>query len=102
MKEEKEEQARNADAPKPPDHAKVIEGLFHMACIWTVGGVVDSKGRGAFSEYFRLLLAGTDIAAAYEGRISVTPLHIDLTHLETARALKAVLGGAPPKERPAS
>ena len=46
--------------------------------------------------------AGTDIAAAYEGRISVTPLHIDLTHLETARALKAVLGGAPPKERPAS
>ena len=32
---------------------------------------------------------GTDLAAAYEGRISVTPLHIDLTHnasLDTLRA----------------
>jgi 5'-nucleotidase len=44
---------------------------------------------------------GTDLAAAYQGRISVTPLHIDLTHLETAHALKAVLGGAPPKARSA-
>jgi len=41
--------------------------------------------------------AGTDLRAAYEGRISVTPLHIDLTHMPTVHALKAVLGGAPPK-----
>ncbi|MGH2930789.1 MAG: 5'/3'-nucleotidase SurE, partial [Solirubrobacteraceae bacterium] len=40
---------------------------------------------------------GTDIAAVLGGRISVTPLHIDLTHQPTVRALKAVLGGAPPK-----
>lgn len=40
---------------------------------------------------------GTDIRAIYEGRISVTPLHIDLTHLPTVHALKQVLGGAPPK-----
>jgi 5'-nucleotidase len=44
---------------------------------------------------------GTDIAAVYRGRISVTPLHIDLTHLETAHALRTALGGAPPKARPA-
>jgi 5'-nucleotidase len=40
---------------------------------------------------------GTDIAAILSGRISVTPLHIDLTHAPTVHALKAVLGGAPPK-----
>ena len=41
--------------------------------------------------------AGTDLKAVYEGKISVTPLHIDLTHNETVHALKGVLGGAPPK-----
>ncbi len=40
---------------------------------------------------------GTDLRAIYEGRISVTPLHIDLTHAATVHALKGVLGGAPPK-----
>lgn len=41
---------------------------------------------------------GTDLRAIYEGRISVTPLHIDLTHHETVHTLKGVLGGAPPKK----
>jgi 5'-nucleotidase len=40
---------------------------------------------------------GTDLRALYEGRISVTPLHIDLTHMASVHALKAVLGGPPPK-----
>ena len=40
---------------------------------------------------------GTDLRAIYEGRISVTPLHIDLTHNQTVHDLKGVLGGAPPK-----
>ena len=44
---------------------------------------------------------GTDLLAAYEGRISVTPLHIDLTHMETVHALKAGLGGSPPRLRAA-
>jgi 5'-nucleotidase len=39
---------------------------------------------------------GSDLRALYEGRISVTPLHVDLTHKETLYDLKAVLGGAPP------
>ncbi len=43
---------------------------------------------------------GTDLHAVYNGRISVTPLHIDLTHGETVGALKGVLGGAPPVLRP--
>lgn len=40
---------------------------------------------------------GTDLRALYEGRISVTPLHIDLTHAPTIHDLKGVLGGPPPK-----
>ncbi len=41
--------------------------------------------------------AGTDLRAMEEGRISVTPLHIDLTHMPMINDLKKVLGGAPPK-----
>ena len=40
---------------------------------------------------------GTDLRAIYEGRIAVTPLHVDLTHMPTINDLKRVLGGAPPK-----
>lgn len=41
--------------------------------------------------------AGTDLAAAYEGRISVTPLHIDLTHVPTLRSLReSIAASAPP------
>jgi len=40
---------------------------------------------------------GTDLRALYDGKISVTPLHIDLTHLATVHDLKGRLGGVPPK-----
>ena len=40
---------------------------------------------------------GTDLYAVRHGRISVTPLQIDLTHRPTLHDLKGVLGGAPPK-----
>ncbi len=40
---------------------------------------------------------GTDLRAMDEGRISVTPLHIDLTHMSSVHDLKRVLGGAPPR-----
>ena len=35
--------------------------------------------------------AGTDLRAAYEGRISVTPLHIDLTHNATVDSLRRAM-----------
>ena len=41
--------------------------------------------------------AGTDLRALYEGRISVTPLHIDLTHMASVHDLRKVLGGPPPR-----
>ena len=40
---------------------------------------------------------GSDLRAIYDGRISVTPLHIDLTHRDSIAAFKGVLGGAAPK-----
>lgn len=44
---------------------------------------------------------GTDLRAIYEGRISVTPLHMDLTHQRTSKALNAALGplAGPAKRR---
>ena len=40
---------------------------------------------------------GTDLRALYDGKISVTPRHIDLTQAATVHDLKGRLGGAPPK-----
>ena len=36
---------------------------------------------------------GTDLRAIYEGRISITPLHLDLTHHETRDRLAEHMGG---------
>jgi len=61
----------------------------------------DLRGRDYFWMGFRQgeqsPADGTDLRAIAEGRISVTPLHIDLTHHETVHDLKSVLGGVPPK-----
>lgn len=35
---------------------------------------------------------GTDLRAIYEGRISISPLHMDLTHLRTMKTLNGALG----------
>lgn len=37
---------------------------------------------------------GTDLRAIYEGRISITPLHLALTHEDSRRSLAAALDGA--------
>jgi 5'-nucleotidase len=61
----------------------------------------DLRGREYFWVGFRQLRSsppeGTDLRALYDGKISVTPLHIDLTHLPTVHDLKGRLGGVPPK-----
>ena len=61
----------------------------------------DLRGRDYYWIGFRHELSkpaeGTDLRALYENRISVTPLHIDLTHQPTVHDLKAVLGGSPPR-----
>jgi broad specificity polyphosphatase/5'/3'-nucleotidase SurE len=61
----------------------------------------DLRGRDYFWMGFRgrpcTALEGTDLHAVHNGRISVTPLHIDLTHRQTWHELKGKLGGPPPK-----
>jgi 5'-nucleotidase len=37
--------------------------------------------------------SGTDLRAIYEGRISVTPLHMNLTQVEAMEALRQAVGG---------
>jgi 5'-nucleotidase len=65
----------------------------------------DLRGRDYYWLGYKALPSkppeGVDLRAIYEGRISVTPLHIDLTHMPTVHDLKAVLGGPPPKYRSA-
>jgi len=61
----------------------------------------DPRGRDyywmGFSGKLSKPAEGTDLKAVYDGKISITPLHIDLTHMPTVANLKGVLGGAPPK-----
>ena len=61
----------------------------------------DRRGRDyywmGFSNQPSEMVKGCDLTAIAEGRISVTPLHIDLTHWPTVHALKGALGGAPPQ-----
>ncbi len=62
----------------------------------------DPRGRTYYWMDFhsleQTLVDGTDLKAVAENRISVTPLHLDLTHSETFAKLKGVLGGAAPKK----
>lgn len=74
---------------------------FRDAHIRTAEKRTDLRGREYYWMGFRQLRSepadGTDLRAIHEGKISVTPLHIDLTHMPSVRDLKKVLGGAPPK-----
>ena len=62
----------------------------------------DPRGRDYywmdFHTYPQTLVDGTDMKAVSENRISVTPLHVDLTHYDTLHRLKGILGGAVPKQ----
>jgi 5'-nucleotidase len=97
---------------RPPEQVGAVEVTiqgFRELSAHRVERRTDLRGRAYFWLGYRPQAgkpqAGTDLCAIYEGRISVTPLHIDLTHRPTLRALKAVLGGSPPKppeDRPAA
>jgi 5'-nucleotidase len=88
----------------PPDQVTEVETTFQGRRdqhIVYADKRTDPRGGAYFWLGFRGKLSnppdGSDLRAIYEGRISVTPLHIDLTHKETMFELKGVLGGAPPR-----
>ena len=45
---------------------------------------------------------GTDLRAVYDGRVSITPLHVDLTHHDTVPRLRETFGAPPPAPAAAS
>jgi len=61
---------------------------------------VDLRGETYYWIGFKGALSnppeGTDLRAIYERRISITPVHLGLTHAPTRRELLGCLGGAPP------
>lgn len=61
---------------------------------------IDARGNPYYWIGFRRVRSepsrGTDLAAIYEGRISVTPLHLNLTEYAVRDRLKAVFGESGP------
>jgi 5'-nucleotidase len=91
---------------RPPDEVEAVEVTrqgFRDIHNMKAEKRTDLRGRDyywmGFTARRPAVEEGTDLAAVLGGRISVTPLHIDLTHMPTVHALKGVLGGAPPKLR---
>ncbi|MBP7703923.1 MAG: 5'/3'-nucleotidase SurE [Caulobacter sp.] len=89
---------------RPPEEVTAVEVTrqgFRDTHIRTLDKRTDLRNRAyywmGFSGQLSKPADGTDLKAIYEGKISVTPLHIDLTHMPTVNDLKGVLGGAPPK-----
>lgn len=89
---------------RPPEAVTEVEVTrqgFRDTHIRTFDRRTDLRGRDyywmGFSGQMSKPAEGTDLKAIYEGRISITPLHIDLTHRESVNKLKGLLGGAPPK-----
>jgi len=88
---------------RPPSQIKEVEVTrqgFRDVQVRMAEKRTDLRGRDYYWIGFRQEPSkpaqGTDLRALYDGRISVTPLHIDLTHMATVHALKGAVGGAPP------
>jgi 5'-nucleotidase len=89
---------------RPPEEIVEVEVTrqgFRDAHVRMVEKRTDLRGREYYWVGYRQERSepalGTDLRALYDGKISVTPLHIDLTHGESVHKLRSVLGGAPPK-----
>ncbi|MBS0363035.1 MAG: 5'/3'-nucleotidase SurE, partial [Proteobacteria bacterium] len=88
-------------APGEITEVEVTRQGFRDAPVRVVEKRTDLRGRDYYWAGFRQERSqpapGTDLRALYDGKISVTPLHIDLTHGESVHKLRGVLGGAPPR-----
>jgi 5'-nucleotidase len=92
-------------APEAVTEVEVTRQGFRDSHMRSMEKRTDLRGRDYYWTGFVMKpskpVEGTDLKAVYEGRISVTPLHIDLTHNQTVAAMKGVLGGTPPRPEPA-
>ena len=104
--------------PLPPGKvsrvAVVVQGQRDQSML-RVDERVDARGRTYFWIGFKRIFSdperGTDLRAVYEGEISLTPLHLNLTDLREHQRLAALLDGPVkalrrkarrPRARPAS
>jgi 5'-nucleotidase len=88
----------------PPEEVKEVEVTrqgFRDTHIRAAEKRTDPRGRDYYWIGFNGKMSkpdqGTDLRAVYEGRVSVTPLHIDLTHAHTLHHMRGLLGGPPPR-----
>jgi 5'/3'-nucleotidase len=89
---------------KPVEEIKQVEVTRQGArdqSITIIDEREDPRGTDYFWIGFRGKLSnppeGTDLRAIYDGRISITPLHLNLTEKSAIANLAAAIGGAPPK-----
>ncbi len=95
----------NVNFPNGPvdriDEVEVTRQGFRDVHVRHAERRTDLRGKEYYWMGFRMEKSspadGTDLHALYNGKISVTPLHIDLTHMQTVHDLKGRLGGVPPK-----
>ena len=88
-----------------PDEVKGVEitrqGRRDQNNLWAERRT-DLRGRSYYWFGFKSELSdaaeGTDLRAVYDGRISVTPLHLSLTHEETRERLTDALAGPPSED----
>jgi 5'-nucleotidase len=86
--------------PLPPSKVKrvavVAQGQRDQSML-RVDERVDARGKTYFWIGFKRIFSdperGTDLRAIYEGNISVTPLHLNLTELKEHQRLSALLDG---------
>jgi 5'-nucleotidase len=90
-----------ARAPEEVSEIEVTRQGFRDTHIRSAEKRTDLRGRDYYWMGFMNPASqppdGTDLRAMYDGKISVTPLHIDLTHMPTVHKLKGLIGGAPPR-----
>lgn len=90
-----------ARAPEEVREVEVTRQGFRDSHVRTAEKRTDLRGRDYYWMGFTSPASdpaeGTDLKAVHGGKISVTPLHIDLTHMQTVHALKSQIGGAPPR-----
>jgi 5'-nucleotidase len=89
-----------ARPPEDPIEVEVTKQGFREEHIRHFHKRTDMRGRDyywmGFGNQAMNPPDGTDLRAMMNGKISVTPLHIDLTHLPALHDLKGKLGGSPP------
>lgn len=88
----------------PPDEVERVEVTHQGKRDQSLANIerrIDARGNPYYWLGFKRVLSnppeGSDLRAIYDGRISVTPLHLNLTEERARQKLSGVINGPPPK-----